>query len=436
MLSSLKTFPLFKAVSPLFSQVNNGFTLTELLVAGALTTTVVGVSGVGLASMLSSSSDSGTQNERRIELNRSLDFIATEVRQAERIEPDANQGLPDAPAFDATDKVPVLTLKIPGVNQRIIYYLAGAEGMWRGPQVIYRWGPNFNSDGSYDDTISPNAWQYEPLIDLISEETSTPDCPMDTTTSPPIRWTANPSTNATGFYSCVSPTGKVASIFHKGQLKKVLDNPEAYALETKVFARTQPPLNIIGGGGTVSGVLSNRRSRVTISNLGGALQCSNGNDVNDGVSGTVLLSSNSASGSSSMSLPDPGGDLVETVEPNTTLAFSVQVRNTTCIRDTTVSSEADQQRQVITLRDGESVPAFETYLEQNGIASFLTAENPRTRQPYLDPDTRKISLAANQLIFLFELGVDFDSSKPLEDQESPFDMQDLVVVATITPDEE
>jgi hypothetical protein len=422
----------------LSSRAADGFTLTELLVAGALTATVVGVSGVGLASMLSSSFDSGAQNERRIELNRSLDFVAAEVRQAEKIEPDADRALSEAPAFDAADKIPVLTLKIPGVSQRVIYYLAEAEGTWRGPQAIYRWGPSFNSNGGYDNATPPDTWRYEPLIDLISDETSTPDCPEDQTTTPPTPWTANPSTNATGFYSCVSPTGKVASVFHKGQLTKVLGRHKSYALGTKVFARTspasaRPPGIALTPGGALT---FDRRARVTISNLGGALQCSNGNDVNGGVSGTVVFNQAQAAGSSTMALPNPGNNVVETVEPNTTLTITAQVSDTACIRDVSVSSVTDQQRQVLILQNGQSVPAFDAYLQQGEISSFLTAENPRTRRPYLDPETHQVSLAANQIIFLFELGVDFDSSRALAEQESPFDMQDLVVVATVTPDEE
>ncbi|NJK30645.1 MAG: prepilin-type N-terminal cleavage/methylation domain-containing protein, partial [Acaryochloris sp. SU_5_25] len=52
-----------------------GFTLPELLVAAAISLGVVALGGFGLVSILTSSQAANAQNERRTELNRSLDFI-------------------------------------------------------------------------------------------------------------------------------------------------------------------------------------------------------------------------------------------------------------------------------------------------------------------------------------------------------------------------
>ncbi len=432
-------FKLSKSV--LSAQVTDGFTLPELLIAGALTVTAVGASGVGLASMLSSSSDSSAQNERRIELNRSLEFIAAEVRQAERIEPNA-QDLSDAPGFNASNKQPVLTLKIPGVDQRVIYYVADVGGIWQGPKAIYRWGPDFNIDGTYQDANNPSAWNSapQPLIDLISDEASQTVLAADADCQQ-TGWTANPPVDqATGFYSCVSPTGKIAKIFHKGRLKKLLGNSESYAIETKAFARPSvaPPLAAPpppSGSPSPLSTPATSQSLVTISNLGGEVQCGPGNPLMP-VTGTVELTPgpNSGTPSTNHSLPAVGNEIIDLpVPPNTTLTITGQFNY--CGRNVSFNSSSDLGRQVLVLRDGQTVPPFNAYQQQGQIASFLTAPNPKNNnQPYLDPNTRIISLADNQTIFLFELGVDYDDSLPMNLQSAAFDMQDLVAVATVTPD--
>jgi type II secretory pathway pseudopilin PulG len=438
---------LFNALrSSSLSRHRDGFTLTELLVAGALTATVVGVSGVGIASVLSSSTDSGNQNERRIELNRSLDFIAAEVRQALTIEPDADLGLATSapafgPSFPTNDKVPVLTLKIPGVSQPVIYYVAAATGPWRGPKAVYRWGPGFDDQGSYTDANNPSAWQAQPLIDLISDQGLTPTCETG--------WQLNPP-NPTGFYACVNQTGKIASVHANGHLRKILGEDETYPIETKVFARITQTANPTFPGLPISSVSTriNTLSTVTISTLGGAIQCG-GSRTLVPVSGAVEFSPASNNGpTTTQPLPDapdppdgPRGDIVQAnVPPNTTLAITGKFNN--CGRSISVHSGTDQGNLVLTLRNGDTLPAFTPYREQREISKFLDAKNPiNGGQPYLtavtDPQSSqtsyRVSLASNQLIFLFELGVDYDNSRSVDDQEAGFDMQDLVVVATITP---
>ncbi|MGB7413144.1 MAG: hypothetical protein WA902_02965 [Thermosynechococcaceae cyanobacterium] len=413
-----------------------GFTLTELLVAGALTATVVGASGVGLASIISSSTNSGNQNEQRIELNRSLDFIAAEVRQAEKIEPNAAADLKvKAPEFvEASGKVPVLTLKVPGVSERVIYYVAAATGPWRGPQVVYRWGPDFNSNGGYANANDPKNWKEQPLIDLISDEVvSKPNCESG--------WSPSPS-NPTGFYTCVSPTGKIASVHANGHLRKILGQDETYSLETKVATRitptasSPPPTLTPSVPTTIS-----RLSTVTISNLGGAIQCGS-NKTLVPVSGKVAFNS-ASNGSKILSLPDaPNPPLTEEdVSPDTILTITGEFNN--CGRKVSVNSDTDQGRQVLVLNNGDTLPVFTPFSEQKEIATVLDAINPIGGQPYLKEvtdakgkTTLHVSLAPNQSIFFFELGVDYDSKKAMNNQEAGFDMQDLIVVATITPSTE
>ncbi|MGF1604456.1 MAG: type II secretion system protein J [Thermosynechococcaceae cyanobacterium] len=435
-------FKTLKLASRLSSM--GGFTLTELLVAGALTATAVGVSGVGLASIISSSTDSGNQNERRVELNRSLEFIAAEVRQAQRIEPDADLDLGTRAAnfdsnFLANGKVPVLTLEIPGVNQRVIYYVAAANGPWRGPQVVYRWGPRFDLNGAYKDPGNPSAWQAEPLIDLISDQASTPSCDSG--------WQPG-SPNTKGFYACISPTGKIASVHADGSLRKILGRDETYSLETKVSTRITPattptfPTPISSSPSTTTTSLST----VTISTLGGAIQCGR-NSTLVPVSGEVEFHSGSNGLTKTMPLPDapnppdaPRPDMVEKdVPPDTNLTITGNFNN--CGRRVSVHSETDKGRQVLVLKNGDTLPTFKPFSGQQESSKYLDAKNPENgNKPYLEvinsssPNkSYRVSLASNQLIFLFELGVDYDNRRKMNNQEAGFDMQDLIIVATITP---
>jgi hypothetical protein len=64
------------------------------------------------------------------------------------------------------------------------------------------------------------------------------------------------------------------------------------------------------------------------------------------------------------------------------------------------------------------IPNFPPFGGQGTIDSYLAK--------FLDPVTRKVKLAENQVIFLYELGTTDTSS-------TAYDMQDLVVLATIAP---
>ncbi len=71
---------------------------------------------------------------------------------------------------------------------------------------------------------------------------------------------------------------------------------------------------------------------------------------------------------------------------------------------------------VITLRDGDTVPQIEPFLNQSSIVDFLAS--------YVDPHTNTMVLDKNQAIYLFELGTtDLHSAAA--------DFQDLVVLVTL-----
>jgi len=220
-------------------QSSAGFTLIELLVAASITTIVVTLAGSGLVAIMQNNSKAQAETLRRIELNRALDFMADEVRQAKSIATDASANLSTvAPSFTtSTEKKPVLTLEIPGVFQRVIYYTASpaATSFWSGPKVIHRWGPPFDTDGNYTNATNPAAWDGRALVDLIADTT-----PALATTCPTSSWSPNPSVNnGQGFTACVDPTGKIAEIYLRGKLADAYGNALAsYQVSNKVFARS------------------------------------------------------------------------------------------------------------------------------------------------------------------------------------------------------
>ena len=75
--------------------------------------------------------------------------------------------------------------------------------------------------------------------------------------------------------------------------------------------------------------------------------------------------------------------------------------------------------QVLTLRDGDSVPAIDGFMDQDSLETYIA--------DYLDTDTQTVSLSPNQAIYLFELGTTDLSS-------SAADFQDLVVLVTLARD--
>ena len=173
---------------------NSGFTLTELLVGLVMSTIVVAGLGWGLMQMLRTTATETTKVASRNETSRAFNFIADEVKAAQFMEvdmsstrlatvndastPDINEEV--APDFTLPSGGTVrLALQVPGVSQRIIYYVAPPQtSTWNGPSVIYRWGPGLSADGSYSTTgaervDNPTGWTNEALIDGVSDETLT-----------------------------------------------------------------------------------------------------------------------------------------------------------------------------------------------------------------------------------------------------------------------
>lgn len=416
----------FKGLST--QKTSDGFTLVELLVAMSITTIVVGLTGFGVVAITQNTNKAKIETERRVELNRALDFIADEVRQAKPIATNASANLATVASdfsltFDTPVKtrVPVLTLQIPGVAQRVIYYIApkSTNSVWLGPNVVYRWGPNFTDDGEYSNPTSPSSWTYEPLADLFvnTAPSSTPSCPG---------WSLNPpSGSITGFYACVDPNGRIADIHLRGKLTDTYGTSRPpFEVSTKAFARPDTPTFATGPGGGGPGpggtVTITEPSTAYFEILGGSITC--------GAGGAVLPTT------TTIKVTPPGGSMTSTVVNSSTKALNLPPAvagtkitvagglNGCGIVNRSFDSEADKgsastTQQVWTLRNGDTPPRFAPLSGQPNIDTFLTK--------YLDANG-KVKLAENQVIYLFELGATDPTS-------TAYDMQDLVVLATIAP---
>ncbi|WP_172657316.1 PilW family protein [Myxosarcina sp. GI1] len=198
-------------------KANSGFTLTELLVGLIMGSIVIGAMGFGLMQVLSMTKSETSKSAVRNETARAMEFISDELRRAQSIEVNtditylttadnpstANVDESIAPDYNLpTGGEAVLALQIPEVAQRVIYSVAPPQGYqkWRGPLVIYRWGPQLNDDGSYVTDASsagrvdnPSGWSNLALIDGVDDIDQSIDCDGNGTNE----------TTYQGFYACV-----------------------------------------------------------------------------------------------------------------------------------------------------------------------------------------------------------------------------------------
>ena len=174
------------------NKFNSGFTLTELLVGLFMSIFVIGALGFGLMSILRVTQKGNSETLVRNESSRALDFISDEMRRASAIEVDMTDTNINAVSKNYKNKKKAgatvrLALLIPGINhtvgstvnpERIIYSVATPENTspWKGPLVIYRWGPNLDANGNYTDPTNSANWKNEALVDGISDVDQTVAC--------------------------------------------------------------------------------------------------------------------------------------------------------------------------------------------------------------------------------------------------------------------
>jgi type II secretory pathway pseudopilin PulG len=238
------------------NQSNSGFTLIELLVGLFMSIFVIGALGFGLMTVLQTNQRENSKVKARTENSRALDFISDEVRRAINIETtDTNAG--SGFKTSGYGYTPVLALNLPeissnanvGVQGRIMYYLKEASDNWKGPLVLYRWGPPLDANGDYNIT---GTWQEEALIDGINNTTVAATATSPCTTS---GGTVTPATPK-GFYACASlqdpakpyqPDNSLpnynprntAQLFLTGQTKTATGVNDSQTNDTKVVARAR-----------------------------------------------------------------------------------------------------------------------------------------------------------------------------------------------------
>ena len=228
------------------SKFNSGFTLTELLVGLVMSIFVVGALGFGLMTVLRTTQSETSKVKARNETSRALDFISDEVRRASTIETNAV----NANNFTSAGTV-VLALDIPEIGgnsdpdgdgelfgvdnnlnttERIVYFLQDATGTnWKGPRVLYRYGPPLDANGNYTD----ENWNTEALIDGIDDTPIANDPCGSDTLSPAIG-------TAAGFSACVNAAGNTAQLYLTGGTDTAAgEATDTYTADTKVVARAR-----------------------------------------------------------------------------------------------------------------------------------------------------------------------------------------------------
>lgn len=402
-----------------------GFTLVELLIAAAISGAVITLGGYGLMSVMKADKTTSAQSERRIEQNRALEFISSEVKAATKIEKDAAtaaNALVTAGSLSLpTGAQPVLVLDVPiagSTTQKIVYYLAPPPNttppsVWQGPNLLYRFGPGFNTDGSYNTAAAASS---QVLIDLISDTTTAGQACSDST------WSVNPSSNRKGFYACINPDGKVAEIYEIGRVQKALQVNDTYRISSRVYARNTPPGTAINANTpafTLSGGVLTIPStaKLTFQRLGGSITCGSPGPT---IPVTTKLYFNGNTNSSTATTLDPVTPLTRL--PGTTTSVVVESiakgnsSSGNCSSFNFSMKSDTGSSNVIALRNGDRAPNYVPYGNQAKIDDYL--------KPVLDPVTGKVNIGANQVIYLFELGTTNTTS-------AAFDMQDNVVLATI-----
>jgi hypothetical protein len=409
---------------------NSGFTLMDLMVGATLTTAVISAAGYGVASMVSTSTASNSRTERRAELGRSNDFIATEIREGRGLVTGGLSSVTPA-GFDTsyTGKVTgavtkVLMVNPPTGSTPIVYFVATpTAGSAKGPRALYRWGPAFNNDGTYSSTAP---WVSEVLVDQIQPATAPTGVSY---TAPSCSTGLN---GDFGFATCVDSLGKSAQIFQNGKISKVLDASENYEVKMSAGSRrtsvTVASASFASGATAVApftivdgGVVVPKTSTIKVKTID--------SQYYKPTSGTIFLTGGT---SSTKALPAVGAtETFTNVAANTTLAIEGCSKNgssywTSSNNNTNVkfcpksTNTTHQGKTVFTLKNGDAVPTVSPALDQVGIKDIL--------KPYADSTGKTIKLNANQVIYLWEL---YSTATSGSDAQY-YDIQDIVVLAEIS----
>ncbi|MDJ0510877.1 MAG: hypothetical protein QNJ64_16715 [Crocosphaera sp.] len=388
---------------------NAGYTLTELLMGCSLSALVVGVAGFGLVNTLLLDQKASAKGTMQYNTNRSLEFITEEVKLGRKVEADAVAALDEVPEFTLPDGAkPILAFQVPNVPRRIFYYIKPATDVWLGSYVIERWGPGFNANGQYKESEinNPETWESHVLIDNIDDTSITPNCPPD--------WQSSNPDAPRGFNVCVDPNERLVKMnLTTTETNPTWKNDLNYEASTMAFTRS----NVVQGFSenapsftiTKKKLILDEAANIKFQVLGGEITCgAGGEDIP--VNTNLYIDGNEQTWDENSSLElsnQPAGTTFD-VE---SIAGDGSICNG---HDVTVSSTDSSDPQLEVLVNGDELPDYTPFDNQNTIEFFL--------QKYVK--NRKIDIADNQAIYLFELGTSDQSS-------DAFDMQDNAVLATV-----
>jgi hypothetical protein len=432
---------------------SRGFALADLLVGAALTTAVVAVAGFGVSSMIGSSNASNARSQSRVEMNRSLDFITAEIKKSKGLIPDVNATtLTPAltiPSRFATTKssiidgtatnVLMIDINTPatGTSRPPVIYFVGTpkSGLWKGPRVLYRWGPKFNASGGYDNADAPTGWTSEALVDNIAASTATaPTC------------TSGTMNGDSGFYTCVDSAGKSAQILQNGKINKLVGSAETYRLSMNTGTRqttvVQPTPTIAAGAASASiappftivngGVDVPKASSITVQTIAGkgypdetSLRVAVkpiGTTFTDAILGAGTLQAD-ARYATSKTYSIPAGSTISMAgcsngTGSMTGSFKDYPSSATYKIEycPTSTNSSHQGTTVHTLKNGDTIPTVAGASGQDSLATILTKAG-------MASTSGKVVANSNQIIYLFELAT-------TQKTHEYYDLQDIVVKVT------
>lgn len=430
----MKTKTLFKTINPTRSSA--GYTLIEMLIAASATLLVVGAASVGVVSMIEGNKTAKAEVERRVQVNRALDFISDEVRRATTVGTDAS----GTDFSTSVDKTVVMVLDIPGDYQAVYYLKSNSGTEWGGPQVLYRWGPALTGDGSYG-AKPTSGTPGVALIDHIDDTVvDPPNCPSG--------WLPSPSSSPTGFYACIADNQKMAQLTITTKLNPQSDSDQdSYTGTTNVFARagndpgsssgtsasiaSATPTGCTVTGGILScpstGSPTRKKTLMTFKVIGSSYACnaqtnwtvntevtildSGGNAIASTTDNPNPLVFNSSSGSKTLELDTNAGETIKIASVPTNPSGASCNNEDNRIESTNTT-------QVQALSKGNSVPTTAGFQTQQSASQALS--------PYISGE--KINIKDNEIIYLFEIG-------QTDTGLTGFDLQDnIVLVTTEVPD--
>ena len=209
-----------------------GFTLPELLIATAITSVVIAVAFSGLLAIIRANDQNEDQIDRRGELNRALNFMATDIREATTISYTVPAGWNDTTSALYTPVFYLLKPPNSGGSQRAVgYYVRAASGVvWQGPRVVYRLEPTDTDNDLSNKILQQVGTKGDALIDAIIMPTTAICSPLPGALPVP---SGRPETGLKAFIA----SDQVAKICIAGRV----EGSDDLSLETRVFIRGRIP---------------------------------------------------------------------------------------------------------------------------------------------------------------------------------------------------